>query len=57
MLFLTRKLNQSITIGDDIKVTITKIKGMTSVSLAIQAPANVKILRSELNKRPRSGNR
>jgi len=47
MLVLTRKRFQTLSIGNDIKLTITKIKG-GQVWLAIEAPKEVKILRSEL---------
>jgi carbon storage regulator CsrA len=47
MLVLTRKRFQTLSIGNDIKLTITKIKG-GQVRLAIEAPKEVKILRSEL---------
>ncbi len=46
-LSLSRKRNQSITIGDDIKVTIQKIDG-NKVSVKIEAPADRRILRAEL---------
>ncbi len=51
MLALTRKLNQSIQIGDNITVLVTKIRG-NAVSLAIQAPPSVRIMRSELEGKP-----
>ncbi len=47
MLILTRKLNESIFIGDDISVTIIGIDG-DRVSVGINAPKNLKILRNEL---------
>jgi carbon storage regulator len=47
MLVLTRKPNETILIGDDIEVRVLNInKGQ--VSLGIEAPKNVKILRAEL---------
>ncbi len=51
VLALTRKLNQSIQIGDNITVLVTKIRG-NAVSLAIQAPPSVRIMRSELEGKP-----
>lgn len=57
MLVLTRKLNQSVQIGEDIKVIVTGIQG-GSVRVAIDAPRDVKILRSEIKHIPdNKGNR
>lgn len=53
MLVLTRKANQSIRVmvgGQEIMVTIGQIRG-DKVRLAFDAPADVKILRSELQVR------
>ena len=47
MLVLTRKLNQEILIGENIKITVLKVKGNT-VRLGIEAPREVRIVRSEL---------
>lgn len=47
MLVLSRKLNQEIQIGDNIKITVLKIKGNT-VRLGIEAPRDVHIVRGEL---------
>ena len=47
MLVLSRKLNQEIVIGDDIKITVLKIKGNT-IRLGIDAPRDVKVIRGEL---------
>ena len=47
MLVLTRKLNEEITIGDNIKVTVLQIKG-NSIRLGIDAPKDVRIVRGEL---------
>lgn len=47
MLVLTRKKNESIIIGDNIKVEILDIKG-DKVKLGIIAPKDLKILRDEL---------
>ena len=47
MLVLSRKLDEGITIGDDIKVKIISIeKGI--VKLGIDAPKNISIVRNEL---------
>lgn len=47
MLVLSRKANQSIHIGDNIKINIVQIKG-NQVKIAIEAPDDVRILRGEL---------
>jgi len=47
MLVLTRKINESIRIGDDITVRVLEIKG-SQVRLGIEAPEYVKIYRDEL---------
>jgi carbon storage regulator len=47
MLILTRRLGQTILIGDDIEVTIKAIQS-NQVRVGIQAPNDVKILRDEL---------
>lgn len=47
MLILSRKLDESILIGDSITLKVISIdKG--SVKLGIDAPANIRVLRSEL---------
>ena len=47
MLVLTRKQNEQITIGDDIKITLVRIRG-NSVRIGIEAPRDVRVVRSEL---------
>ncbi|MFH1700048.1 MAG: carbon storage regulator CsrA [Candidatus Zixiibacteriota bacterium] len=47
MLILTRKLGESITIGDDIKVTVLGIYGR-QVRLGIEAPLRVVVHREEI---------
>lgn len=48
MLVLTRKINEVIQIGDNITVTILKVRGQI-VRVGIDAPKEVRILRSELS--------
>jgi carbon storage regulator CsrA len=47
MLVLTRKTDQQVMIGDQITITILKIKGR-EVQIGIQAPQQFQILRAEL---------
>lgn len=47
MLVLTRKLNETIKIGDNIEITVVGISG-DNVRIGIEAPREVKILRSEV---------
>ena len=47
MLILQRKAGESLVIGDDITVRVISVDG-TRVRLAIDAPGNIPILRSEL---------
>jgi carbon storage regulator len=56
MLILTRKLGESITIGDDIKVTVLGIFGR-QVRLGVDAPTSVIVHREEIYKRIQEENR
>lgn len=47
MLILTRKLGESITIGDDIKVTVLGVFGR-QVRLGVDAPSSVIVHREEV---------
>jgi carbon storage regulator len=47
MLVLTRKLNQSIMIGDDIEVTVLSTTG-DKVRIGIQAPRDIPVFRKEV---------
>ena len=47
MLILTRKLGESIAIGDDIKVTFLEIKGK-QIKIGIDAPSRIAVHREEL---------
>lgn len=47
MLILQRKTGESVVIGEDVRVTVVSIEG-GRVRLAISAPSEISILRSEL---------
>ena len=47
MLVLTRKMNETIQIGDQIQLTVLRIKGNT-VRIGIEAPADVRVRRGEI---------
>lgn len=47
MLVLSRKTAEAIRIGDDIHITIVSTEG-SKVRIGIEAPGDVRILRSEL---------
>jgi carbon storage regulator CsrA len=47
MLVLSRKLKQEILIGENVKITVLKVKGNT-VRLGIEAPRDVHVVRGEL---------
>jgi carbon storage regulator len=47
VLVLTRKLNEKIIIGDDVRITVVGIRG-NHVRLGIEASPDVSILRDEL---------
>jgi carbon storage regulator CsrA len=54
MLVLTRKAQQQIKVGDDIVITILRVRGK-QVQVGIDAPRNVRVLRGEVpaNEPPR----
>ena len=47
MLVLTRKVNQSIVIGDDIEVVVLEVRG-EQIRLGIRAPRDVVVHRKEI---------
>ena len=50
MLVLSRKVGEVLTIGENIKVYVTQIKG-DRVRIGIDAPKEVRILRGELEEK------
>ena len=47
MLVLTRKVNQTIIIGDNVEVVVLEVRG-EQVRLGIRAPRNVSVHRKEI---------
>lgn len=50
MLVLSRKEGERVVIGDNITLVVTKISG-NRITLGIEAPADVKVMRGELKGR------
>ncbi len=53
MLILTRRIGETIMIGNDIRVTVLAVKG-NQVRVGIGAPDNVKVHREEIYERIQS---
>lgn len=47
MLVLTRKPNEALMLGDEIKITVLEVKGK-QVRLGIEAPSHVPVHRQEI---------
>lgn len=47
MLILTRKSNESVVVGDQIRVVVVEVKGR-QVRLGVEAPEDTKIYRGEI---------
>ena len=47
MLVLTRKINQSIMIGDEIEITVLAVSG-EKVRIGIEAPRDISVFRQEV---------
>ncbi len=56
MLVLTRRINEAILLGEDVRITVLEIEG-ERVRLGIEAPHSLKILRAELLAEVRAFNR
>jgi carbon storage regulator len=50
MLLLTRRVGETIVIGDDIRITITDVRGM-QVRVGIEAPRHIPVHREEVAER------
>ena len=50
MLILTRRISETLVIGDDVTITVLAIKG-NQVRLGIEAPDNVAVHREEIYKK------
>lgn len=50
MLILTRKVNESLLVGDDVKLTVLGIKG-GQIRIGISAPRDVSVHRQEVYER------
>lgn len=55
MLYITRRVGQSLMIGDGIEVVVEEVRGRT-VKLAVRHPTDVQVLRRELYERIREEN-
>ena len=56
MLALSRKINESIMLGNDVEITILDIKG-DQVKIGINAPKSVPIYRKEIYKQIQESNK
>ncbi len=53
MLILTRRVGEKVMIGDDVSVTVLRVKG-NQVRLGIEAPKSVSVQREEIFNRMKS---
>lgn len=54
MLILTRRVGETLTIGDDIKVVVLGVKG-NQVRIGVDAPRDVDVHREEIKQRINRG--
>lgn len=51
MLVLSRKVGETLRIGDDVTIVVRRVAG-SKVTIGIEAPAETKVLRGELQPKP-----
>jgi carbon storage regulator len=56
MLVLSRRLNETVVIGDDVRVTLLGIDG-DKIKLGIDAPRSIKVFREEILEATKTTNR
>ena len=54
MLILTRRVGESLMVGDDISVTVLDVKG-NQVRIGVNAPRDVEVHREEIYQRIKAG--
>ena len=54
MLILTRKANETLTVGDDVTVTILGVKG-NQIRIGVNAPKEISVHREEVYNRIKAG--
>ncbi|KAE9539152.1 carbon storage regulator CsrA [Ursidibacter maritimus] len=50
MLILTRKIGESLLIGDDVEITVLSVRG-SQVKLGVKAPKEISVHREEIYQR------
>lgn len=55
MLILTRKIGESLLIGDDIEITVLNVRG-NQVKIGVRAPKDISVHRKEIYQRIKSQN-
>lgn len=53
MLILTRKIGESLLIGDDVEITVLSVRG-SQVKLGVKAPKEISVHREEIYQRIKS---
>ena len=56
MLILTRKVNESLKVGDDVTLTVLGIKG-GQIKIGINAPRDIEVHRQEIYEKIQNGRR
>lgn len=54
MLILTRRIGETVMIGEDIAITVLRVKG-NQVRLGVDAPKSVSVQRQEIHQRSQNG--